>query len=145
MEEDQKRTLRAQLGIVDDSLGFLLIIIASVLLSFWGVAIQRKGLCLAIRGETETAEALPKVYPIRKKAGAMVVGALGFFLCLALNTWEQARAGTDSVACRSARTNLIAALFVLAAAIIRFQDLNFVERCDGAQSQARTEDGTLPA
>ena len=146
MEEDQRRTLCAQLGVVDDSLGFLLIILASVLLSFWGVAIQREGLCLTIRGETGAAKALPEVYPIRRKAGAMVVGALGFFLCLALNAWEQARAGTDPVACRSARTNLWASLLVLIAAVLRFQDLDFVERCGGgAGTQAQAEDGALPA
>lgn len=146
MEENQRRTLCAQLGIVDDSLGFLLILIAAVLLSFCGTALQRKGLCLTIRGETAAAETLPDVYPIRRTAGAMVVGALGFFLCLALNTWEQARAGTDPVACRSARTNLWASLFVLAAAVLRFQDLDFVKRCGGqARTPAQTEDSTLPA
>ena len=45
MEED---ALRQQLGIVDQSLGFLLILIASVLLSFYTVVIQRRGLCLTI-------------------------------------------------------------------------------------------------
>ena len=55
MEEEQKKTLCAQLGVVDDSLFFLLLIIAATLLSFWSVSLQRKGLCLTIQGETETA------------------------------------------------------------------------------------------
>ena len=143
MEEAEKQTLRAQLGIVDDSLGFLLVLIASVLMSFYGVVLQRRGLCLTIQGETEAVSALPDVHPIRRKSGAMVIGSLGFFLRLALNTWEQACAGTDAVAYRSARTNLWASLFVLVAAVLRFRDLEFV-RCGGGQAQA-AEDSTLPA
>lgn len=95
MEEEQKKTLCAQLGVVDDSLFFLLLIIAATLLSFWSVSLQRKGLCLTIQGETETAGQLPPIYPIRHKASAIIVGALGFFLCLALRTLErQKRAAT---------------------------------------------------
>lgn len=59
MEEEQKKTLCAQLGVVDDSLFFLLLIIAATLLSFWSVSLQRKGLCLTIQGETETAGQRP--------------------------------------------------------------------------------------
>lgn len=97
MEED---TLRQQLGIVDQSLGFLLILIASVLLSFYTVVIQRRGLCLTILGDTKAAAGLPDVYPIKRRASAMVVGSLGFFLCLALNAWQQAEQGDDCVARR---------------------------------------------
>ena len=108
MEED---TLRQQLGIVDQSLGFLLILIASVLLSFYTVVIQRRGLCLTILGDTKAAAGLPDVYPIKRRASAMVVGSLGFFLCLALNAWQQAEQGDDCVARRSATVNLWASLF----------------------------------
>ena len=66
MEED---TLRQQLGIVDQSLGFLLILIASVLLSFYTVVIQRRGLCLTILGDTKAAAGLPDVYPIKRSRG----------------------------------------------------------------------------
>lgn len=137
MERD---TLCRQLGITDRSLGFLLIIIAATLLSLWSVVIQRRGLCLTLLGNTEAAQSLPPVYPIKHKASAMIVGSLGFFLCLALNALAEAEAGTDCVARRSARTNLWASLFVLAAGILRFVDLNFVERCQrGLES-----DDTLP-
>ena len=97
MEEEQKKTLCAQLGVVDDSLFFLLLIIAATLLSFWSVSLQRKGLCLTIQGETETAGQLPPIYPIRHKASAIIVGALGFFLCLALRTLEEAEEGGDGL------------------------------------------------
>lgn len=141
MEEEQKDTLCGQLGIIDESLGFLLIIVASVLLSLWSVVIQRKGLCLTIRGEPGAAGDLPDVYPIKRKAGAMVIGALGFFLCLALDTWNKAGAGKDAAAFHSAGTNLWASLLVLIAAILRFQDLELTERCGG---QPQSEDSTLP-
>ena len=147
MEED---TLRQQLGIVDQSLGFLLILIASVLLSFYTVVIQRRGLCLTILGDTEAAASLPDVYPIKRRASAMVVGSLGFFLCLALNAWQQAEKGDDGVARRSVTVNLWASLFVLLAGILRLMDLDFVACCSGdsaaAEQEAKPlEDSTLPA
>ena len=147
MEED---ALRQQLGIVDQSLGFLLILIASVLLSFYTVVIQRRGLCLTILGDTEAAAGLPDVYPIKRRASAMVVGSLGFFLCLALNAWQQAEQGDDCVARRSATVNLWASLFVLLAGILRLMDLDFVACCSGGSAAAEKEaeppeDSTLPA
>lgn len=104
------------------------------------VSLQRKGLCLTIQGETETAGQLPPIYPIRHKASAIIVGALGFFLCLALRTLEEAEEGGDCVAKRSARSNLWASLFVLLAAMLRYQDLDFVERCQASLE----EEDTLP-
>ena len=71
---------------MDESLLFLLLIVLSVLLSYWGVRIQREGLCRTLQGDAEGAAALPRVFPIRLSASALVVGALGFFLCLALRT-----------------------------------------------------------
>ncbi|NCB63249.1 MAG: hypothetical protein EOM52_06480 [Clostridia bacterium] len=117
-----------------------MLIIASVLLSFWSVVIQRKGLCFTICGDTKAAAALPEVYPIKCKASAMIVGSLGFFLCLALTALEMAEAGDDCVAKKSARTNFLASLLVFLAAVLRLDDLRFVERC---QSTLVAED-TLP-
>lgn len=152
MGEEQKKALCAQLGVTDQSLGFLLLIIASVLLSLFSVVLQRRGLCLTIQGDTEGAAALPEVYPMKKTAGALVVGSLGFFLCLALDAWEQAKTGGDCVARRSAATNLWASLFVLAAALLRFGDLEFNRRCaggrdagQGGETQAEEAESTLPA
>ena len=87
----------------------------------------------------EQAAALPDVLPARRTAGAMVIGSLGFFLCLALRAWEDARSGTEA-ACRSASANLWASLFVLLAALLRFLDLrNQTAEQDGSEA------GTLPA
>lgn len=78
----EETVLREQLRTVDESLLFLLLIVLSVLLSYWGVRIQREGLCRTLQGDAEGAAALPRVFPIRLSASALVVGALGFFLCL---------------------------------------------------------------
>ena len=59
MEEEQKRRFCAQLGVVDDSLFFLLLIIAATLLSFWSVSLQRKGLCLTIQGRRRPPDNCP--------------------------------------------------------------------------------------
>ena len=113
----EETVLREQLRTVDESLLFLLLIVLSVLLSYWGVRIQREGLCRTLQGDAEGAAALPRVFPIRLSASALVVGALGFFLCLALKTErETARGG-------SACTNLWASLFVFLAALLRLDDL----------------------
>ncbi len=86
--DEAKKKLCQQLGIVDDSLGFLLLIIGATLLSYWAVVIQRRGLCLTIQGKTEEAGRLPDVYPLRHKASAIIVGALGF--------WRRPRPGTTA-------------------------------------------------
>ena len=112
----EETVLREQLRTVDESLLFLLLIVLSVLLSYWGVRIQREGLCRTLQGDAEGAAALPRVFPIRLSASALVVGALGFFLCLALKTERE-------TARRSACTNLWASLFVFLAALLRLDDL----------------------
>ena len=55
MEEAQaqRALLEEQLATADQSLGFLLVLVASVLLSFWTVTVQRRGLCLVLAGEEE--------------------------------------------------------------------------------------------
>ena len=130
-----------QLSTVDKSLRFLVLIILSVLLSFYSVLIQRRGLVCTIEGDTQAAGALPKVFPIKITAGALVIAALGFFLCLALQTCKAAAQGGDPVAQKSASTNVLASLLVFAAALLRFDDLNFVE---SSQSQLLAQDD-LPA
>ena len=120
MEEEEKQALCSQLETVDWSRFFLLVIIASVLLSYYSVEIGRKQLCLTLEGDGERVRALPDLFPIRVTAGALVVGSLGFFLCLAWKTWEKAAGGAEE---GSARVNLWASLFVLLAALLRLGDL----------------------
>ena len=49
----EETVLREQLRTVDESLLFLLLIVLSVLLSYWGVRIQREGLCRTLQGDAE--------------------------------------------------------------------------------------------
>lgn len=119
MEQD---ALCEQLSTVDESIYFIVLIIAGVLLSFKATNIQRDALCDTILGE---APDVSGVYPLRHTANSLVVGALGFFLCLAIKTWRETDQ-SDCVASRSAHSNLWAALLVLAAALIRYDDVEFL-------------------
>ena len=112
------KTLCRQLRQADEALLFLLFLLASVLLSYWASRIQRDGLCRVIRGAPP--QSVPDVFPIRMGASALVVGSLGFFLCLAV---QSAREGGDGAARRSACTNLQASLLVFVAALLRLDDL----------------------
>lgn len=116
--------LREQLCLLDRSLNWLLVIIAGVLLSFWATARQRDALCLTLAGEDSCAEQLGNVLPIRRLVAILVMLALTFFFLLSLCVEAQAECQGDSAAVRSARLNRWAALFVLAAAVIRFIDIN---------------------
>ena len=136
-ETNSRQTLCSQLKTVDASLLFLLFIILSVVLSYAAVGIQRRQLADTLAGNTQAAAALPPVFPIRCCASALVIGALGFFLCLALNAWQQASQGDDPVARKSAAANLCASVLVLAAALLRLDDLLFLQRCQPALEERR--------
>lgn len=133
----EETVLREQLRTVDESLLFLLLIVLSVLLSYWGVRIQREGLCRTLQGDAEGAAALPRVFPIRLSASALVVGALGFFLCLALKTERETARGGTPAARRSACTNLWASLFVFLAALLRLDDLLGTRDASGGSSEIK--------
>lgn len=135
----ERQALCEQLETVDRSLFFLTAVAASVLLSFWSVGIQRRSLADALRGEAGAG--LPDVFPIKGTAGALVTAALGYFFSLALDALETAERGEDPAALRSARVNAWASLLVLAAALLRLDDLVFVQ----ASREAPVQESTLPA
>ena len=121
----------AQLGSLDTALGFLLILIAATLLSFAALSIQRKKLCLTLQGDEEGAAALPEVIPLRYRATVLVVGALGYFLCLSLQTaWKAAR-GEDLSARQTAWASLWAAILVFCSSVVRLEDLLRIAGADG--------------
>jgi len=115
---------------VDASLRFLVIVIASVLLSFAATLRQRRAAELLLAGDAQAAAAVGEVFPLRKGASALVIGALGFFLCLALDLAQEAE---GAAARRSAGANLWASALVLAAAIVRWRDLLEVHARTAAQ------------
>ena len=118
MEED---ILAWEARTLDDSLGYILAVIGSVLLSYRATALQRDGVCLALAGDDAGAQdAQEQVRRLRLLAGAVLIGALGYFLCLALRAAEET--GDDPAAASSARTNLTASVLVLLAALLRFLD-----------------------
>lgn len=135
--EDGQETLCENLRLVDSDLGFLMLIILSVLLSFRATARERDGLWLRLHGEEEAAQQAENVAPMRLAASALVVGSLGFFFQQALETCRNADP-TDETACRSDWLNLIASFLVLLAALIRLLNFNMVRRAQPAL------DDTLP-
>lgn len=118
MEED---ILAGEARTLDDSLGYILAVIGSVLLSYKATALQRDGVCLALAGDdTGAQDAQERVRQLRLLSGAVLIGALGYFLCLALRAVDQSRG--DPATEGSARTNLTASVLVLLAALLRFLD-----------------------
>jgi putative copper export protein len=135
----EQEELKQDLGMLNVSLMFLLLIIFAVLLSLWSALIQRRQLELALEGGDPSK--VPPVEPIRCAGSAITVGCLGFFLCLALDTRRQAQAGGTPAAKRSAQVNVTASLLVLLAAILRLVDLQTVEQ---EQQTPLLEETTLP-
>lgn len=123
----ERKKLKEQLGTVNQSLFYLMLIILSVLLSFWSVLIQREQMEEALAGNSQKA-AVPDVFPIKLIASVLVVSALGFFFCLSLRTCQDAARRNDPVAQKSAGMNVWASPFVLTAALIRLYDLNSNEK-----------------
>lgn len=119
--------LKEQLGTVNQSLFYLILIVLSVLLSLQSVLIQREQLEQALAKKPQTTAA-PDVFPLKFIASLLAMSALGFFFCLALRTCREVSQGTDWAAQKSAGMNVWASLFVLSAALIRFYDLNFTQK-----------------
>lgn len=135
-----REELERLLGTLDGSICFIIVIIASVLLSLLALRVQRGQLRQVLAG-ADIAD-LPSVFPLRLTAGALIIGALGFFFCLGLDRQRQAQAGDDPVERRSARLNAAASTLVLCAALLRLDDLLFVEK-SGRQALLDSQD--LPA
>lgn len=135
----EREELERDLGMLNVSLVFLLLIILAVLLSLWSALIQRKQLRLILAGEDPGQ--VPDPNPIRRQGSALTVGCLGYFLCLALGTLKQAQAKDAPAAERSAQVNVWASLLVLLAAILRLVDLQTIER---EQQTPLLEETVLP-
>lgn len=130
----ERKILNEQLGMVNQSLFYLILIILSVFLSFRVELIQREQLEEALAGKPQ--KAVPDVFPLQFSASVVVAGALGFFFCLSLRVCRDAAQGDDPDLQRSAGMNVWASLLVLAAALIRLYNLGFMEdarRCPPAE------------
>ena len=122
LEETNTGVLCPELKALETSRGFLLLLLAGVLLSYQVLILQRDGICRTLRGE---AGAAPDVFPLRAGSSALVVGALGYFFAASQRACAQAE---GAVEVRSAQRNELASFLVLLAALIRLCDLNAVRR-----------------
>lgn len=123
--------MQKALDTLDTSVFFLLCVLASVYLSFRILGLQRRQL---LAEDNETGDP----FPLQLGASALALGALGYFLSLALERLADA-GPEDGAECRSARINALASALVLAAALLRLADL--------LESRGREspEDEELPA
>lgn len=131
--EEQERTLAT----LDWSLLFLVLLILGILISFAATSIQREGVARNLLcGQSEE---IPDVFPLRWRTGVLSVGATAFFALLSRRTLKEALEGEDCARQRSARANALASALVLAATLIRLDDLEFV----GASRQSAALEETL--
>lgn len=121
-----REELERGLCTLNSSIFFIVVLVGSILLSWLSLLEQRRQVCdLLINPETAQTSS---VFPLRLGASALVIGALGFFFCLSLRRQKQACAGEDPVEKRSACINAAASTLVLGAALLRLDDLLFVEQ-----------------
>lgn len=138
MEENRKEQLCGYLDTLDTSLLFIGLLLLATALSWRAAAVQRDGLCWMIQGKLTE---VPDVFPLRLTTSGIAVGALVYFFGLALDNRRTAQAQGEP-ARRSADMNVWASLLVLAAALIRLYDLNFVQWC--ARQSRAVEEEVLP-
>lgn len=120
--------------LVNSSIRFLLLLILATLLSLAGLLRQRERLRADDPGEAAGPCGDP--YPLQRAAGAITVGALGFFFTLALRGWADARKAGPGRGLRTARVNLWASLLVLAAAVLRLLALDAAHDPEGLPQEA---------
>ena len=124
MEETDREKLERQRSDADGAVVFLLVLLCSLLFSLSASLTQRCQLRLALAGRTEEAAAAPSVLPVRRWASVLAVGSLSFFLCLAIQAWRDLPPETSCAQRQTAGRNLWASVLVLAAAVVRLDDLD---------------------
>ena len=121
----EREELEKALVALDESIFFIVVVVASVLLSWLSLLKQRKDTQEAL--ETGDLTPDPSIFPIRLGSSALIIGALGFFFYMSVQRHKQACERTDPVEKRSSYINAAAATLVLAAALLRLDDLLFVK------------------
>ena len=122
----EREELEKALTALDESVFFLVVIVASVMLSWLSLVKQREDTREAL--ETGDLTQDPSIFPIRLGSSALIIGALGFFFTMSVRRHKQACERTDPVEKRSSYINAWAAVLVLAAALLRLDDLLFVKQ-----------------
>lgn len=120
-----------ELGTLDTTLAFQLLLIAALLLSFVATLRQREALCCEIAGETEKAAELADVFSLRCNGTALSIGAAIYFLWLALQSEGKLNLGSSFAVHHSAELSVLEAVLVLAATLVRMTNLVETERSGG--------------
>lgn len=108
--------IRNQLAVINQSQCYLLMIIASLLLSYYSVNVQRQQLICTAK-DPALCKCLPETLPLQKVSSLMVIIALTFFFYLSGNTLCQSQTSRE---CCLNQSNHFASTLVLLAALIRF-------------------------
>lgn len=125
------------LGTLNDSIFFIVVAIGSILLSWLALLYQRQQVRDQMDG-TRCAENAP-IFSLRLGASALVIAALLYFFRLGLQRRVTACQGDDPVEQRSSWLNAMASALVLAASLLRLEDLLFVEQ-SGQPGLLETDD-----
>lgn len=108
--------LRNQLAVIDQSQCYLLMIMASLVLSYYTINIQRQQLICTAK-DPALCKCLPETLPLQTTSSIMIIIALLFFFNLSGNTLIQSRTPKE---CQLNQCNHLASTMVLVAALIRF-------------------------
>ncbi len=142
MGEENGGALEEELGVIHVSLPFLILVLGATVASFYALLLQREGALEALKRGSQARREEERIFLIRRAAGAVFVGALGFFLCLNLSLAQQLGEGAGEAALRSSRVNIWASILVLCAAILRFFTLE--PPGNAAQGVDAQEEDILP-
>lgn len=123
---EEQAELRRGLAQLNGALFFLLVAVGSILFSLRSLLLQRQQITAALR-DGNVADC-PSPLPAKRAASALVIGSLGFFLSLSLDTLRRTDEGGDELERRSAQVNALASTLVMGAALLRFYDLLLQER-----------------
>lgn len=126
---------------LNGSIFFIVVATGSILLSWLALLYQRQQIRDQMEG-TECAEDAP-ILSLRLGASALVIAALIYFFRLGLQRRDAACQGDDPVEKRSSWLNAMASVLVLAASLLRLEDLLFVE--ESGQSALLETDDQPPA
>lgn len=113
------------LSTLNDSIFFIVVATGSILLSWLALLYQRQQVRDQMEG-TQCATDAP-VFSLRLGASALVIAALIYFFRLGIRRQAEACQGDDPVEKRSSWLNAVASTLVLAASLLRLEELLFVE------------------
>lgn len=120
-----REELDGTLNSLNSSIFFIVVATSSILLSWLALLYQRQQVRDQIEG-TRCARNAP-IFSLRLGASALVIAALIYFFRLGLQRRAAACQGDDPVEKRSSWLNAMASVLVLAASLLRLEDLLFVE------------------